>query len=152
MSSEVKRYDAVHIRYEDNNIRYGEGCEVEVVTAADYEREVRIAIAAGQRMQDKCDALQAEAEALRGLTPELPPRPPEGAGLPRYGLRWNGPAQPLSVPMDDGYWTPWHLAEALRVENERLRQELAESRNLIVEMSTHCNATALVTGWLERNT
>lgn len=150
--SEVKRYDAVHIRYEDNNIRYGEGCEVEVVTAADYEREVRIAIAAGQRMQDKCDALQAEAEALRGLTPELPPRPPEGAGLPRYGLRWNGPAQPLSVPMDDGYWTPWHLAEALRVENERLRQELAESRNLIVEMSTHCNATALVTGWLERNT
>ena len=35
MSSEVKRYDAVHIRYEDNNIRYGEGCEVEVVTAAD---------------------------------------------------------------------------------------------------------------------
>ena len=40
MSSEVKRYDAVHLRYEDNNIRYGEGCEVEVVTAADYEREV----------------------------------------------------------------------------------------------------------------
>ena len=30
---EVKQYDAVHIRYEDNNIRYGEGCEVEVVTA-----------------------------------------------------------------------------------------------------------------------
>ena len=36
MSTEVKRYDAVHIRYEDNNIRYGEGCEVEVVTASDY--------------------------------------------------------------------------------------------------------------------
>ena len=36
MSSEVKRYDAVHLRYEDNNIRYGEGCEVEVVTARDY--------------------------------------------------------------------------------------------------------------------
>ena len=35
--SEVKRYDAVHIRYEDNNIRYGEGCEVEVVTARDYD-------------------------------------------------------------------------------------------------------------------
>ena len=65
MSSEVRRYDAVHIRYEDNNIRYGEGCEVEVVTAADYEREVRIAIAAGQRMQDERDALHAEAEALR---------------------------------------------------------------------------------------
>ena len=47
MSSEVKRYDAVHLRYEDSNIRYGEGCEVEMVTARDY------------------DALHAEAEALR---------------------------------------------------------------------------------------
>ncbi|MDV5861334.1 hypothetical protein QM298_10485 [Pseudomonas mendocina] len=47
MSEQVKRYDAVHIRYEDNNIRYGEGCEVEVVTARDY------------------DALHAYAEALR---------------------------------------------------------------------------------------
>ena len=65
MSTEVTRYDAVHIRYEDNNIRYDEGCEIEVVTAADYEREVMIAIAAGQRMQDERDALHAEAEALR---------------------------------------------------------------------------------------
>jgi len=47
MSSEVKRYDAVHIRYEDNNIRYGEGLGVEMVTARDY------------------DALHADAEALR---------------------------------------------------------------------------------------
>ena len=35
--SEVKRYDAVHIRYEDSSIRYGEGCEVEVVAAYDYD-------------------------------------------------------------------------------------------------------------------
>lgn len=35
--SYVKRYDAVHIRYEDSNIRYGEGCEVEVVAAYDYD-------------------------------------------------------------------------------------------------------------------
>lgn len=62
--SDVKRYDAVHIRYEDNNIRYGEGCEVEMVTAADYEREVMIAIAAGIRMQDKCAALEAENTRL----------------------------------------------------------------------------------------
>ena len=47
MSSEVKRYDAVHLRYEDSNIRYGEGCEVEVVTASDYA------------------ALEAECERLR---------------------------------------------------------------------------------------
>ena len=64
MSSEVKRYDAVHLRYEDSNIRYGEGCEVEVVTASDHEREVQRAIAAGIRMQDKCAALEAERERL----------------------------------------------------------------------------------------
>lgn len=54
--------------------------------------------------------MAAECERLRGLMPEMPPRPPEGSGLPRYGLRWNGPSQPITVPMDDGYWTPWHLA------------------------------------------
>lgn len=52
MSSEVKRYDAVHIRYGENNIRYGEGLGVEMVTARDY------------------DALHAEAEALRLLAAE----------------------------------------------------------------------------------
>ena len=50
---EVNRYDAVHIRYEDNNIRYGEGCEVEVVTARDY------------------DALEAEFERLRAQVSAL---------------------------------------------------------------------------------
>jgi hypothetical protein len=49
---------------------------------------------------------------LRDIQPELPPRPPEGDGLPRYGLRWDGPDQPVAVPMDDGYWTPFHLAAA----------------------------------------
>ena len=44
---EVKRYDAVHIRYGENNIRYGKGLGVEMVTASDY------------------DTLNAEAEALR---------------------------------------------------------------------------------------
>lgn len=60
--------------------------------------------------------LLAENKRLRGLEPDFPPRPPEGSGLPRYGLRWNGPQLPLSVPMDDGYWTPWHLADQLRHE------------------------------------
>lgn len=60
--------------------------------------------------QAQIEQLQAECQTLRGLQPAPPPRPPEGEGLPRYGLRWNGPGQPLSVPMDDGYWTPWHLA------------------------------------------
>lgn len=42
--------------------------------------------------------------------------------------------------------------DALAAENARLRAELEQSRDLIVEMSTHCNATALVADWLERNT
>ena len=41
--------------------------------------------------------------------PALPPPLPKGSGLPRYSLLWNGPQQPVAVPMDDGYWTPWHL-------------------------------------------
>lgn len=69
----------------------------------------------------KIEQLEAASEMLRGLTPTLPPRPPEGEGLPRYGLRWNGPQQPLSVPMEDGYWTPWHLAAALDAENAALK-------------------------------
>ena len=68
--------------------------------------------------------LRAEVESLRGVTPELPPRPPDGGGLPRYGLRHNSQSMPMSVPMDDGYWTPHHLAiaqvEALRADAERL--------------------------------
>lgn len=78
------------------------------------------------------DAQRAIAE-LRGLVPELPPRPPEGDGMPRYGLRWNGPRQPVSVPMADGYWTPWHLAEA---ECERLRQQLAELRAQLLAIAS----------------
>jgi len=59
-------------------------------------------------------AARVERNRLRGLQPELPPRPPAGEGLPRYGLRWNGPTQPVAVPMDDGYWTPFHLAQSAR--------------------------------------
>ncbi|MEN5033848.1 hypothetical protein [Pseudomonas sp. TWI929] len=65
-------------------------------------------------------ALLEEIEHLKGLQPAMPPRPPEGGGLPRFGLRWNGPQQPLAVPMEDGYWTPWHLAERLREDRDGL--------------------------------
>lgn len=41
--------------------------------------------------------------------------------------------------------------DALLAENARLRADLEQSRDLIVEMSKHCNATALVADWLERN-
>lgn len=64
--------------------------------------------------------LRAEILRLRGFRPELPPRPPDGDGLPRYGLRHNGPGETLATPMDDGYWTPWHLAERLTRERDAL--------------------------------
>lgn len=32
--------------------------------------------------------------------------------LHRYGIEWDGPRNPIAVPMDDGYWTPWHVAVA----------------------------------------
>lgn len=80
------------------------------------------------RLWQEVEALQATIaqqaqmiEHLRGIQPDFPPWPPEGEGLPRYGLRWNGPQQPLAVLMTDGYWTPWHLADQLKAENEELR-------------------------------
>lgn len=74
-------------------------------------REIGTKTAYSEREQ-----LKADVERLKGLKPEGPPRPPDGSGLPRYGLRWNGPSQPLAVPMADGYWTPWHLADQIRQE------------------------------------
>lgn len=78
--------------------------------------------AIGEIMGER-DQLRAENDRLEGLRPESPPRPPDGDGLPRYGLRWNGPQQPLAVPMVDGYWTPWHLAEQLKSERDNLRED-----------------------------
>lgn len=60
-------------------------------------------------------AVEADPDGLRAA---LPPLPPEGSGLPRYGLRWNGPERPVPVPMKDGYWTPYHLAAGRVAELE----------------------------------
>ena len=72
--------------------------------------------------------------------PVLSRFPPEGEGMPRYGLHWDGPTKPLSVPMDCGYWTPWHLASA---ENKRLQTRVTSYR-YNVEM-----AEILIEGFLE---
>lgn len=95
-----------------------------------------------QHLRDAID-LRAEVEALRGITPELPPRQPEGGGLPRYGLRYNGQSMPVSVPMNDGYWTPYHLAiaevEALRAD--ALKQ--VDCRQCKHATNRGCHSTAL---------
>ena len=81
-----------------------------------------LAAQVAQAAQER-DEARVEVERLRSIEPELPPRPPVGDGLPRYGLRWNEPTQPLAVPMDDGYWTPWHLAvQAVREMREAAAQ------------------------------
>ena len=86
------------------------------------------AVGALRGMTRQRDEARAEVERLRGILPELPPRAPDGHGLPRYGLRWNGPSDPASVPMADGYWTPWHLASgAYRRGAEAMREACAEA-------------------------
>jgi hypothetical protein len=56
---EVKRYDAVHLRYEESNIRYGEGCEVEVVAGYDYD-----ALAAQIEWIQEVNTLHRQVEIL----------------------------------------------------------------------------------------
>jgi len=74
---------------------------------------------------DHCDPDEAVKYVRADTLPQpvLPQFPPEGEGMPRYGLQWNGPESPVTVLIDDGYWTPWHLANA---ENERLQARVAE--------------------------
>lgn len=53
--------------------------------------------------------------------------PDVAAALPRYGLRWNGPDQPVSTPMPDGFWTPFHIAhQALKVAEEERDESLRQ--------------------------
>lgn len=91
---------------------------------------LRDMISRGDAARRCADAImEAVAEATAGLKPELPPRPDDGDGLPRYGLRWDGPLappSPLPVPMADGYWTPWHLAERYRARVAELEAARGE--------------------------
>lgn len=73
---------------------------------------------AREQERARAEQLRARVDGLQGLRPAFPPLPPGGSGLPRYGLRWTGPGTPLSVPMDDGYWTPHHLAAGRVAELE----------------------------------
>jgi hypothetical protein len=71
----------------------------------DYKQKWQAAMAENQR-------LTQENTALRGVTPALPPRFESPDDMPRYGIRWHDNTTPLTVPMDDGYWTPYHLLTA----------------------------------------
>jgi hypothetical protein len=66
----------------------------------------------------------------------LPPYPECDTGpnaprtLERWGIKYQGPREPHCIRMDDGYWTPWHVAEATissaQAENDRLTARLTE--------------------------
>jgi hypothetical protein len=81
------------------------------------EREARLLEDIRERHQEnltlqaEVSQLKREVTALKGVEPKLPPRPPEGNALPRYGIKWNGDNTPITIPLNDGYWTPFHLAE-----------------------------------------
>jgi len=85
---------------------------------------------------DRIEQLGRENERLKGVKPELPPFPPNGSGLPRYGISWNGQYEPITKPMDDGYWTPWHLADEVKQERDELAahvERLREGLNDAIE-------------------
>jgi hypothetical protein len=44
--------------------------------------------------------------------------------LKRYGVIWVSDITPITGPMKDGYWTPWHLAQERIAELEKEVQEL----------------------------
>jgi hypothetical protein len=36
----------------------------------------------------------------------------EPVQLQRFGVKWKGQTEPFMEQMPDGYWTPWHIADA----------------------------------------
>jgi hypothetical protein len=59
--------------------------------------------------------------------------------LERYGITWTGPQSPITVPMMDGYWTPYHLANARIEQVEQQRDALqAEVERLDSDAQVAC--------------
>ncbi|WP_027949840.1 DUF551 domain-containing protein [Haliea salexigens] len=52
--------------------------------------------------------------------------------LARYGLEWSGPKDFVCVQMEDGYWTPWHIAEGY-IATLEAKLAAAESRPAVPE-------------------
>tara|TARA_B100002019_G_C21262543_1_gene597587 strand:- start:1012 stop:1302 length:291 start_codon:yes stop_codon:yes gene_type:complete len=57
--------------------------------------------------------LEKENDELKGIKPGFFPKKLSTTGLPRFGIRWNGDKQPIATPFDDGYWTPFHIADEI---------------------------------------
>ena len=60
------------------------------------------------------EELKARARALLAQPVPQPPADGEVAELQRWGVDHGAqPGRPLLSPMEDGYWTPWHIAADL---------------------------------------
>lgn len=82
------------------------------LSSADTNRTLEAQLAAVTKEKDELSEEYEEAraerdQALSALVAKL-----KASDLPRFGIQWQGPHDPISVPMADGYWTPWHLAAA----------------------------------------
>lgn len=59
--------------------------------------------------------------------------------LERWGVSWIGPKEPICQVMPDGYWTPWHIADAaLKAE----RQENADWKRKYSDLDAFCKSWA----------
>lgn len=67
--------------------------------------------------------------------------PSDIAGLLRYGVAWDGPDKPTCQLMDDGYWTPWHVAKDLIEKLVAERDEAREKNAAYFDEVTACYAT-----------
>ncbi len=93
MSSEVKRFDFFAYLYGGvAQLDYHQSSDGSYVRYDDHEREVRWAIAAAIRMQDKCAALEAERDKLRealGGMLEVYGGERDADGLPKHEVELN---------------------------------------------------------------
>lgn len=73
-------------------------------------------------------SVQKRIAAQKGLPNPFDVQGKAQVRLARYGIKWQGENMPICVPFPDGYWTPWHVAEAqvasLTADNEALRLQL----------------------------
>jgi hypothetical protein len=76
------------------------------------------------------ESLNAPAPADQHRSASSAPVPPDE--LIRYGVLWRGPIEPTCEPMEDGYWTPWHIAQARIAQAIPEREELAK---LLLELA-----------------
>lgn len=107
-----------------HSVAIGESRDSYMRVPADPKRDADLLLSAALEelaaARKRIAYLEAVTFSSKHGEPELPPLPPDRGGptlhqlggeLPRYGVRWSSAEHPLAVPMPDGYWTPWHLAD-----------------------------------------